>query len=84
MGLFTRKIKQGSNLTGMPTDRLLREYAETAGGTAFVAEQNAKAEFATPENPVVMNAEHFAWAINAMVIHQEIGAELERRGLKPQ
>lgn len=84
MGLFNRKIRQGSNLTGIPTDRLLREYAETAGGTAVIAEQNARAEFATPENPAIMNVEQFSWALNAMIVHAEIGSELERRGLKPE
>jgi hypothetical protein len=83
MGLFDRKLKPGANLTGVPADRLLREYAATAGAVAYISETNAAAEFATRENPATLDVSRFATSMNDMILHAEIGAELKRRGLVP-
>ena len=79
MGLFERKIRPDTNLTGIPTDRLLREYAATAKDKAAVVQANAAAEFATRDNPAQIDPT----ALTGMMVHGLIRIELKRRGLEP-
>ena len=83
MGLFDRKLKSGANLGGVPSDRLLREYQRTATASAYIVQANAAAEFATPDNPAVVDGASFLNSMNDMILHAEIGSELKRRGLIP-
>jgi hypothetical protein len=83
MGLFERRIKPGSDLSNIPTERLLREYAKHAGAAGYISYLNQQVEFRTSDKPVVASAEAFTNSIDGMVIRAEIGQELRRRGIEP-
>lgn len=83
MAFFERKIKPETDLRGIPTDRLLREFLKTKDAIATVNQANAAGEFATPENPVQLDGRALFDSINGMIVHAYIAEELERRGIKP-
>jgi len=83
MGLFERRLRPGSNLSGIPTDRLLRERTKTAEAVAYVSYINEKSEFHSTENPQVVDADMFFDSMQGLVLHSEIGQELQRRGITP-
>jgi hypothetical protein len=83
MGLFDRRLKPGDNLSGLATDRLLREYSKNAEAAAYLGYASQVGEFGTKENPAIIDAEAFANSLPATVLKQEIEDELKRRGIVP-
>lgn len=78
MGLFDRllPLKHDSDLTKVPTERLLREHARVADSGARLNFQAQQAEFSK-----VIDAEEFSGSIFGLVLKQNIEAELDRRGI---
>jgi hypothetical protein len=76
-------IKYDTDLKGIPTDRLLQEYAKHADAVARVNYINQRAEFASKDDPLVITTDEFQASMGGMLTRAAIGTELERRGIKP-
>ena len=83
MGLFQRRIRSDSDLTKIPTDRLLREYPKHADAPALLNAMSQGAEFSTKENPLSIDAAAVVRATHSAVLFMNIGEELRRRGVSP-
>jgi hypothetical protein len=80
MGLFDRAITPYTDLTGIPTDRLLREYAATAKDEAAVVQAAAGPDLAaTSDNIDQLDSN----ALIGTMVRGLIADELKRRGLEP-
>jgi hypothetical protein len=80
MGLFDRflPLKHDSNLTNVPTERLLREHARVAAAGARLSYQAQQAEFSK-----VIDAAEFSGSVFDLVLKANIEGELKRRGIEP-
>jgi hypothetical protein len=76
-------IKLDTNLTDIPTDRLLQEYAKYADATARMNYINQRSEFATKDNPQTVNINELSFAMNGIILRAKIKTELNRRGIEP-
>lgn len=81
MGLFQRRLKPETDLTNVPTDRLLREYQKLAGSGAYLHYVNQQTEFASKDDPVVVDADSMLADVNGVIVRGKVAEELKRRGL---
>jgi hypothetical protein len=78
MGLFERKITAESNLSSIPTDRLLREHAAASQAWSAFVEAQARSEFTH-----TIDGDTMVRGIQGAALRAHIAEELERRGLTP-
>ena len=78
MGLFQRKITDSTDLSRLPTDRLLREHAAAKRAWAAFMEASARAEFTRTIDPSLMLK-----GVEGAGLKGRIEEELKRRGLVP-
>lgn len=83
VGLFQRRIRVDSNLSSIPTDRLLREYLKHADAPALLNAMSQGAEFSSKENPLIVDPEAVMRLTDGAVLLVNIAAELKRRGVSP-
>jgi hypothetical protein len=84
VGLFRRRqIKPGDDLANISTELLLEEYVKHADALAKLNAINQMTEFATKDNPAVVDADFAMGALHGVVIRDAVRKELERRGVTP-
>ncbi len=74
-------IKPDTDLRGIPTDRLLQEYAKHAKAFATLNYMNQQAEFGTKEDPVSVDGQALLQSVQGLAIRQRVAEELKRRGV---
>jgi len=81
VGLFQRRLRADSDLSNVPTDRLVREYSKHADDPALLNAMSQGAEFSSKENPLIVDPEAVMRFTDGAVLLVNITDELERRGV---